>query len=67
MARAPTLWHCNWLQVKQNSMGPAHDEPRDGSLHHPTIPVERNESTGRMAQMSLSHITWNNRQRAETA
>src|SRR5215468_11303850 len=24
MARAPTLWECNWLQVKENSMDPAH-------------------------------------------
>ncbi len=24
VARAPTLWHCNWLQVKENSMDPAH-------------------------------------------
>ncbi len=23
-ARAPTLWECNWLQVKENSMDPAH-------------------------------------------
>ena len=23
-ARAPTLWPCNWLQVKENSMDPAH-------------------------------------------
>jgi phenylpropionate dioxygenase-like ring-hydroxylating dioxygenase large terminal subunit len=23
-ARAPTLWDCNWLQVKDNSMDPAH-------------------------------------------
>ena len=23
-ARAPTLWDCNWLQVKENSMDPAH-------------------------------------------
>jgi phenylpropionate dioxygenase-like ring-hydroxylating dioxygenase large terminal subunit len=22
--RAPTLWECNWLQVKENSMDPAH-------------------------------------------
>src|SRR5215472_11995897 len=22
--RAPTLWQCNWLQVKENSMDPAH-------------------------------------------
>jgi len=24
IARAPTLWECNWLQVKENSMDPAH-------------------------------------------
>ena len=24
VARAPTLWECNWLQVKENSMDPAH-------------------------------------------
>jgi len=24
VARAPTLWDCNWLQVKENSMDPAH-------------------------------------------
>jgi phenylpropionate dioxygenase-like ring-hydroxylating dioxygenase large terminal subunit len=24
VARAPTLWPCNWLQVKENSMDPAH-------------------------------------------
>jgi phenylpropionate dioxygenase-like ring-hydroxylating dioxygenase large terminal subunit len=24
IARAPTLWPCNWLQVKENSMDPAH-------------------------------------------
>jgi len=24
VARAPTLWQCNWLQVKENSMDPAH-------------------------------------------
>ena len=24
IARAPTLWDCNWLQVKENSMDPAH-------------------------------------------
>jgi phenylpropionate dioxygenase-like ring-hydroxylating dioxygenase large terminal subunit len=24
MARAPTVWECNWLQVKENSMDPAH-------------------------------------------
>jgi len=24
VARAPTLWGCNWLQVKENSMDPAH-------------------------------------------
>src|SRR6195256_6173459 len=24
LARAPTLWECNWLQVKENSMDPAH-------------------------------------------
>ncbi|HMD67007.1 MAG TPA: hypothetical protein VKG22_10220, partial [Stellaceae bacterium] len=24
VARAPTLWECNWLQVKDNSMDPAH-------------------------------------------
>jgi phenylpropionate dioxygenase-like ring-hydroxylating dioxygenase large terminal subunit len=24
VARAPTFWHCNWLQVKENSMDPAH-------------------------------------------
>jgi len=24
VARAPTLWACNWLQVKENSMDPAH-------------------------------------------
>ena len=23
-ARTPTLWECNWLQVKENSMDPAH-------------------------------------------
>jgi nitrite reductase/ring-hydroxylating ferredoxin subunit len=23
-ARAPTVWECNWLQVKENSMDPAH-------------------------------------------
>ncbi|HEY1300853.1 MAG TPA: aromatic ring-hydroxylating dioxygenase subunit alpha [Stellaceae bacterium] len=23
-ARAPTIWECNWLQVKENSMDPAH-------------------------------------------
>jgi phenylpropionate dioxygenase-like ring-hydroxylating dioxygenase large terminal subunit len=23
-ARVPTLWECNWLQVKENSMDPAH-------------------------------------------
>ena len=23
-ARAPTLWECNWLQIKENSMDPAH-------------------------------------------
>jgi len=24
VARAPTLWDCNWLQVKENAMDPAH-------------------------------------------
>jgi phenylpropionate dioxygenase-like ring-hydroxylating dioxygenase large terminal subunit len=24
VARAPTIWECNWLQVKENSMDPAH-------------------------------------------
>jgi hypothetical protein len=24
IARAPTVWECNWLQVKENSMDPAH-------------------------------------------
>jgi phenylpropionate dioxygenase-like ring-hydroxylating dioxygenase large terminal subunit len=24
VARKPTLWECNWLQVKENSMDPAH-------------------------------------------
>ena len=24
VARAPTVWECNWLQVKENSMDPAH-------------------------------------------
>jgi phenylpropionate dioxygenase-like ring-hydroxylating dioxygenase large terminal subunit len=24
IARAPTLWECNWLQVKENAMDPAH-------------------------------------------
>jgi phenylpropionate dioxygenase-like ring-hydroxylating dioxygenase large terminal subunit len=24
VARAPTVWPCNWLQVKENSMDPAH-------------------------------------------
>ncbi len=24
IARAPTLWDCNWLQVKENAMDPAH-------------------------------------------
>jgi nitrite reductase/ring-hydroxylating ferredoxin subunit len=24
VARAPTLWECNWVQVKENSMDPAH-------------------------------------------
>src|SRR5947208_1572597 len=24
VARVPTLWECNWLQVKENSMDPAH-------------------------------------------
>jgi phenylpropionate dioxygenase-like ring-hydroxylating dioxygenase large terminal subunit len=24
IARAPTIWECNWLQVKENSMDPAH-------------------------------------------
>ena len=24
VARAPTLWGCNWVQVKENSMDPAH-------------------------------------------
>jgi phenylpropionate dioxygenase-like ring-hydroxylating dioxygenase large terminal subunit len=24
IARAPTLWDCNWLQVKENTMDPAH-------------------------------------------
>jgi len=24
VARPPTLWECNWLQVKENSMDPAH-------------------------------------------
>jgi phenylpropionate dioxygenase-like ring-hydroxylating dioxygenase large terminal subunit len=24
IARPPTLWECNWLQVKENSMDPAH-------------------------------------------
>jgi nitrite reductase/ring-hydroxylating ferredoxin subunit len=24
IARAPSLWECNWLQVKENSMDPAH-------------------------------------------
>jgi phenylpropionate dioxygenase-like ring-hydroxylating dioxygenase large terminal subunit len=24
IARAPTMWDCNWLQVKDNSMDPAH-------------------------------------------
>ena len=24
VARAPTFWDCNWLQVKENSMDPAH-------------------------------------------
>jgi nitrite reductase/ring-hydroxylating ferredoxin subunit len=24
VARAPTMWECNWLQVKENSMDPAH-------------------------------------------
>jgi len=24
VARTPTLWDCNWLQVKENSMDPAH-------------------------------------------
>jgi len=24
VTRAPTLWECNWLQVKENSMDPAH-------------------------------------------
>jgi nitrite reductase/ring-hydroxylating ferredoxin subunit len=24
VAREPTLWECNWLQVKENSMDPAH-------------------------------------------
>jgi phenylpropionate dioxygenase-like ring-hydroxylating dioxygenase large terminal subunit len=24
IARAPVLWQCNWLQVKENSMDPAH-------------------------------------------
>jgi len=24
LARAPTFWECNWLQVKENSMDPAH-------------------------------------------
>ncbi len=24
IARAPTIWECNWLQIKENSMDPAH-------------------------------------------
>jgi nitrite reductase/ring-hydroxylating ferredoxin subunit len=24
IARAPTVWECNWLQIKENSMDPAH-------------------------------------------